>query len=485
MDHVQIIWKPVHFDDNWKKVNTEEFDNLRPSWDKRRVELSKNEEQYKEFIEKLKRKQAIDTGIIENMYDLDRGITETFVKEGFVYSHIQHNDTNIDKDVLMTLLQDNIEAMDFIFDFIKSDRELSAGYIHQLHCLVTRHQDTVDSIDSLGRPGKSPLLRGEYKKLPNNPKRSDGTICEYCPPVHVASEMDCLLKIFNTENNDTHILILTAFFHHAFTQIHPYQDGNGRVARLLASFVLIKDNLFPFSLDREKKNVYIDALEDADKGNYQNLVNIIANTQIESIKEALKLETVGKDGSYDKVLEELKNRIANKKATDQQNIINKMQAAFELIKKQTVNYKESLTSVLGESVVIDIESCDPSGEKEYFYTHQIAQYAKNHKYYFNSSLPRRWTRIRIAFDDTHKYQLILSLHHYGYDNSTFAIGAFIEKQLHGEAPEQDNKQILFTLENQPYVFFSGKDISTIEGSICEKIESIFTETLAYIAEEFS
>jgi len=388
MSPVQKIWEPVHFDARWKNVNTEEFDNLRPSWDKRRVELSKNRDQYNDFIDKLKRKQAIDTGIIENMYDLDRGITETLIQKGFVDSHLQHNDTNIDKELLMDHLQDNFDAMDFIF-------------------------------------------------------------------------------------------------HHAFTQIHPFQDGNGRVARLLASFVLIKDNLFPFSLDREEKNIYIDALEGADKGNYQNLVDVIANNQIESIKKAFKLETVGKDSSYDKVLKELKNRIANKKAADQQNIVNNMQATFELIKEQTEDYKENLMSVLGETVAIEIESCDPSGEKEYFYTYQIARYAKKHEYYFNSSLPRRWTRIRISFDDTHKYQLVLSLHHYGYDNSTFAIGAFIEKPQHMEVQGQNNEQILFPLVNPPYVFFSGKDISTIRESICEKIGSIFTETLAYIAEEFS
>ena len=63
----QFIWKPVQFDEEWKNVNTEKFDNIYPSWERRRLELQKNEEQYKRFLDQIKRKQAIDTGIIERM----------------------------------------------------------------------------------------------------------------------------------------------------------------------------------------------------------------------------------------------------------------------------------------------------------------------------------------------------------------------------------------------------------------------------------
>jgi len=84
MSPEQRIWEPVHLDSRWKDVNTEKFDNLRPSWDRKREELKNNPEQYIDFLNHLKRKQAIDTGIIERMYDLSRGVTETFIKEGFI-----------------------------------------------------------------------------------------------------------------------------------------------------------------------------------------------------------------------------------------------------------------------------------------------------------------------------------------------------------------------------------------------------------------
>jgi hypothetical protein len=292
MSPEQRIWEPVHFDLHWNDVNTEKFDNLRPSWDRKSKELYNNQEQYEEFINHIKRKQAIDTGIIERMYDLNRGVTETFIKEGFIESYLQHGDTNINQRLLMDYLQDNFHAIDFIFNFVKSNRELSVGYIKELHGLITRHQDTIDAVDSFGKLGKISLLKGEFKKMDNNPQRSDGVVFMYCPPLQVDSEMDNLIRIFNNDLSGVHIIVKTAFLHHAFVQIHPFQDGNGRIARLLASFVLIKDNLFPFSLDREEKIAYIDALEDADKGNYQNLVNIIPESVLKfSIYNSLRDST--------------------------------------------------------------------------------------------------------------------------------------------------------------------------------------------------
>jgi Fic family protein len=486
------IWEPVRFDTRWNDVNTEKFDNLRPSWERKREELKNNREQYDEFINHLKRKQAIDTGIIERMYDLKRGVTATLIKEGFIESYLQHGDTNISQHLLMDHLQDNIEAIDFIFNFVKSERELSVGYIKELHSLITRHQDTIDAVDSSGKLGKISLLKGEYKKMDNNPQRSDGVMVLYCPPVHVASEMDNLIKIFNNDLCAAHILIKTAFLHHAFVQIHPFQDGNGRLARLLVSFALIKDNLFPFSLDREERTAYIDALEDADKGEYKKFVDIISDNQVKSIEQALNLETVKKNSSYKAVLEELNNRIVNKNNTAalrQKNIITNMNSVFDIIKKRADYYMDDMKKNCGGTVTIEIETGEPSGTKEHYYAHQIAEYATKYNYYFNTSLSRCWVRIRLKFDETHKYQLVLSLHHYGYDNSAFAIGSFIEKEkLQTEKQhieESQRNEILILSVIPPLVFSSEKGISTLENSIHEQIEGIFTSTLAYIAEELA
>ena len=311
----QSVWSPIQYDNEWNNVKTERFDNIYPSWERRRSELNKHPDQYNRFIEQLKRKQAIDTGIIERLYDLKKGVTETFIEKGFIDSYLQHGDTDIAPDLLMHFLRDNFDAIDFIFDFVKNNRTLSVGYIKELHSLITQHQDYTDAVDQFDNRVKMPLLKGQFKVNPNNPKKN-GVIFEYCPPVQVDSEMDSLINIFNNDFIDSHVLVKAAFLHHAFSQIHPFQDGNGRIARLLASFILIKEGLFPLSIDREDRTKYIDALESADNGKYQLLIDVFADNQISSIERALNWKTVEYSSGYGNVLDAFDKKLAVYRATD-------------------------------------------------------------------------------------------------------------------------------------------------------------------------
>ena len=59
-------------------------------------------------------------------------------------------------------------------------------------------------------------------------------------------------------------IIKASWLHHRFTQIHPYQDGNGRVARALTTLTLLQSNLLPLVIDRGLRVEYIRALEVVD-----------------------------------------------------------------------------------------------------------------------------------------------------------------------------------------------------------------------------
>ena len=483
------IWSPVEFDAKWNNVNTEKFDNIFPSWEKRRIELNKYPEQYERFIDQLKRKQAIDTGIIERMYDLRKGITETFIKEGFMYSYLRPGDTDIAPSLLMNYLKDNFDAIDFIFDFVNNNRQLSVGYIKELHGLITQHQDTTDAIDPFGKHVKVPMRKGEFKRLPNNPMR-DGVVYNYCPPEQVNSEMDSLVSIFNDRLTGSHVLVKAAFLHHAFVQIHPFQDGNGRIARLLASFVLIKEGLFPLSIDRDARTKYIDALESADNCEYQPLVDVIAGNQISSIERALNWNTVEGTTGYDNVLNMLSKKLSDYRAAEAEQqgrrIIANMHSIFDVMKKQAERYRSDLEQRLNAKT--DVRFCGPGETEVYFYARQIIDYAKKHDYYVNMSLPRGWVRLFIEIDSKKKYRVVLSLHHYGYDNSTFAIGAFLSKviaeasenPLSGE-PIREYDDI--PLSVPPLTMSSEKNISDLTPSISQQIEISVMTALTCIANE--
>lgn len=284
------FWKFISFADNWKNCDTSLLDQIAASWFARREVLQANSKEYGEFIGRLKRRHAIETGIVERMYDIDKGVTETLINEGFISSLVSYGDTDVPKQMLFNHLQDHLQAVDFIFDVVKANRPLTKGSICELHQLTTRHQEFAEGRDQFGIKTKIALIKGRFKERKNNPTREDGSTILYCPPEHVEAEMDRLIEIYNElcEQN-VNPLIIATWLHHAFTTIHPFQDGNGRVVRLIASLILIKSNFFPITVLREEAKVkYIQALEEADNDKPQKLVTYFAEIQTRYIEEALK-----------------------------------------------------------------------------------------------------------------------------------------------------------------------------------------------------
>ncbi|MCA9735741.1 Fic family protein, partial [candidate division KSB1 bacterium] len=353
------LWKHIEFNETWLQCDTSTLDDLSSSWLERRNTLQNNSNDYQEFINELKREHAIETGIVERMYDLEKGITETFIKKGIVESYITHNDTNIPLPKLFAHLSDHLEAVDFVFDVVKENRKLTVGFIKELHALVTRNQEYAEGRDQFGNKTKIELRRGDYKVFENNPVRKDGVKILYCPPEHVHSEMDNLVNIYNqAEMQNIHVLIIATWFHHAFTTIHPFQDGNGRLARLLASLIFIKNGMFPFTVLREEaKDKYIDALELADQGKPQSLVDYFAEVQKRNIEKALNLKEVAST-SFEEVSDIFSGKLEKwqqKKFEERENRINEArEKVFEFSLKHLNLISNKLNSKLNGNARLSI-----------------------------------------------------------------------------------------------------------------------------------
>lgn len=448
------IWKPISFNSVWKNSDTSIFDDLAPSWYKKRKEFENGNSEYEEFLERLKRQHAIETGIVEKLYDLSEGITETLIKDGFVESYISHSDTNISPKKLMQHLHDHFEAMDFIFDLVKSERPLTIGFIKELHALVTKHQEYTDARDTLGNRVNILLLRGEFKKRENNPKREDGTSFIYCPPLQVDSEMDNLISIYEEQSADnTNPIILASWVHHALTQIHPFQDGNGRIARLLASLILIKNGLLPFTVKRGEKAKYIEALENADNGNPQPLVAYFSIEQKKSIENALNFKTEAKLESLTELAsifnEKINNKFKAEREKREQELKSNRDKIFGIVHKTLNQIKEELFSLIPyDKAKITIASELPDGDKYYWHTHAITDFANAHDYYFNRNYPRGWFGIRFNLHDNKMYDLIISVHHYGYEDNVMAIGSFLE--FYEFIDEQMQNNTVIPLKVEPF-----------------------------------
>ena len=150
------------------------------------------------------------------------------------------------------------------------DLELTERYIHQLHGILLKHS------------GKDQNHKGKYKVLSNQvvanyPDGTQRTIFKTSEPAMTAKEMEELLFWVNErfEKSDMHPVMITAAFVYEFLSIHPYQDGNGRLSRLITTLLLMKQG-YEFTqyvsfehIVEERKSDYYRALMDGQKNRYK------------------------------------------------------------------------------------------------------------------------------------------------------------------------------------------------------------------------
>lgn len=156
---------------------------------------------------------------------------------------VENEVLNVD-DVIETV--NHFHCIDLVIDH--ADDILSEKFIKKLH--MTLKNGTSDS-------RKDWFAVGEYKKIPNEVGGMDTAL-----PEEVADKMKTLLKEYNVIKEKTLEDILD--FHVKFERIHPFQDGNGRVGRLIMFKECLKHNIVPFIIEDNLKLFYYRGLKEWD-----------------------------------------------------------------------------------------------------------------------------------------------------------------------------------------------------------------------------
>lgn len=156
---------------------------------------------------------------------------------------VENEVLNVD-DVIETV--NHFHCIDLVIDH--ADDILSEKFIKKLH--LTLKNGTSDS-------RKDWVAVGEYKKIPNEVGGMDTAL-----PEEVADKMKTLLKEYNVIKEKTLEDILD--FHVKFERIHPFQDGNGRVGRLIMFKECLKHNIVPFIIEDNLKLFYYRGLKEWD-----------------------------------------------------------------------------------------------------------------------------------------------------------------------------------------------------------------------------
>lgn len=177
--------------------------------------------------------------------------------------------------------------------------------IKQLNEIILVRPFWKDALTPDGQATRRQILVGEYKKHPNSVQLQNGEMFHYASPADTPIEMHALMDWFHaeTEKNELSPVELAAIFHYKFVLIHPFDDGNGRISRLLMNYVLLKHDLPPVIIKSADKKNYLNALNQADTGNLNAFVKYIAQQLIWSLElkiKATKGASIEEDSDIDK-----------------------------------------------------------------------------------------------------------------------------------------------------------------------------------------
>lgn len=179
--------------------------------------------------------------------------------------------------------KNHAEAIDYLHDVVRGDRPISEGLIKELNALLLKGIEWTQAKSPQGKKVKKALHPGQYKTEPNHVLTLEGTIHSYVEPIHVASEMEALLKEYE-QNQNRHPVLRAADLHYGLVRIHPFDDCNGRVARLLMNLVLIRATYPPAVIAVENRRVYLAALAQADQGNRRAFHELIGQAVLTTLR---------------------------------------------------------------------------------------------------------------------------------------------------------------------------------------------------------
>jgi len=486
---IHYIWQPetgiTDIECSWTDLAASEIESIGKIWAEQQERL-KGTSQLSQFADRLSREWSIETGVIENLYQIDRGVTQTLIERGFQAEFLTHGSTNKATSYVINLLRDQQEALDGIFDFIKQQRPLTTSYIKELHAALVRSQDHTDAQDTMGNLFEIPLIKGDWKAQPNYPTKN-GVVFAYCPPEHVASEMDRLVE-FHLQHLADGVApeVEAAWLHHRFSQIHPFQDGNGRVCRAIASMVLVRAGLFPLVVTRDDKDKYLDALEAADSGKLGPLVELFAALQRTQFRKATALSENMLTTTIDvaSIMSGLM-KTAEKSREAQEQELRKVFLHAEALESEIITYLETLVPSLQQVML----SVNPKGGKAFvnrsteqtshFYWGQIVENARKLDYFVDNSSYRAWITLNMIWN--RQARLVFAYHGIGrpFSGSLICAPFFEIRDL-----SEDNQTHLSVMPvtDEGFVFFYNEPLEQTKQRFITWREKVIAVALKQLGE---
>jgi Fic family protein len=259
---------------------------------------------HRRAIEVAMRAAAVDTGAIEGLYDVDRGLTLSVATQATAWQAAVMEKGQTVRD----LFEAQLQAYELALDVATRSVPITEAWIRRLHEVLCAPEQRIKVLTAQGWQDQ-PLLKGEYKRTPNHVLQPDGSWFAYAPVLDTPAEMLRLVdELSHPGFLAEHPVVQASYAHHAFVRIHPFQDGNGRVARAVASVFLYRAASVPLVIFADEKAEYLAALRAADRGQRQALVDFIA----ERVAGAVQLVAEQAGGDLEQRVTELRSLLSTR-----------------------------------------------------------------------------------------------------------------------------------------------------------------------------
>eukprot|EP01006_Ploeotia_vitrea_P024867 TRINITY_DN57672_c0_g1_i1.p1 TRINITY_DN57672_c0_g1~~TRINITY_DN57672_c0_g1_i1.p1 ORF type:complete len:463 (+),score=43.66 TRINITY_DN57672_c0_g1_i1:16-1404(+) len=298
-------WKPLkHLKDYDLQGAEIDYEHLVSRW----TEMGAAPE-LRESSETAYRAHAVNTGVLDGVYSLSEDTITLLVatgvpvpdafytvahREALQYGQVRNpvkiNDIVADTTVVMRTIDEKIK---------EGQLEMTEDYVKWLHRALTHHTPYRRGRDPMGIPVWQSVAPGQYKVQANSLHRSDGRLHQFAPPAEIEGEMKRFISMLQQlDHQKMNPIVAAAWAHHAFVNIHPFRDANGRVARAIASTLLMKAGLPPLVVKAHQRQEYLTALESANLLNVHPLAELF-NTCMETLLDEIE----GGAGPHDKFFE--------------------------------------------------------------------------------------------------------------------------------------------------------------------------------------
>ncbi len=187
---------------------------------------------------------------------------------------------------------EEMKAHDVAVSMVRSwaddpERPLLEINLRELNDILLKEPFWKEAITPDGQPTRVQIQPGEYKRQPNNVRLANGEIFLFASVEETPAKIHDLMDWFNRAE-DLHPLERAAIFHHRFVAIHPFGDGNGRTARLVINYILMRAGYMPIVIKSTDKSNYLRALQQADAGDLQPFTEYLAEQEVRALELGIK-----------------------------------------------------------------------------------------------------------------------------------------------------------------------------------------------------